>query len=143
MKAKDIMTKKPTWLKPETNLRDIAKKMKELGTGIVSIGNGDKLLGMVTDRDITLSLADDINPNITTAADIMRKDIFYCYENDDITIVAQDMEKKQVRRLIVLDNDRSKKLVGIISLGDLATHTHDKKLCGEVVEIISKARKAA
>lgn len=140
MKAKDIMTKDPVWLKPETSLREIARKMKQLDIGIVPIANGEKILGMVTDRDISLSLSDGKDPNTLTAKDVMHKGVIYCFENDDIKTVAHDMETKQVRRLIVLNNKTNKKLVGILSLGDLARHTHNQQLCGEVVDLVSQAR---
>jgi len=143
MKAKEIMTRNPLWVSPNTNLREIANKMKEQDIGIVPIGDGTKLLGMVSDRDIVLSIAGGADITSSTAQDIMHKGIIYCYENDEVETVAHDMETKQIRRIIVLDNNNSKQLVGIISLGDLARHTHNKNLCGEVVDMVSEKRRAA
>jgi len=143
--AKDVMTKNPTWCPSETPIYDIAKKMKSLDIGIIPIGDGKKLLGMVTDRDIVLSLAERKNPEYLTAKDVMNPGVYYCYENDDIQKVAKSMEKLKVRLLIVLSNEKDKKLTGIVSVGDIASCTHDRKLCGEIIEFVSgkERRKAA
>ncbi|KTD21029.1 CBS domain-containing protein [Legionella londiniensis] len=143
MEIKEAMTENPTYCHPDSTLRELAKVMKSLDTGVIPIGDGEKLHGIVTDRDITLSLAEEAHPDQTKARDIMHKGVYYCYEEDTIEKAAQDMSKLQVRRLIVLDNEKNKKMVGILSIGDIARATHDKQTCGKVINQVSEERQSA
>jgi CBS domain-containing protein len=88
---------------------------------------------MLTDRDITIrATAAGKDPNQTRGEEVMTPDVVYCFEDDDTRDAARKMEEHQLRRLIVLNRD--KRLVGILSLGDLAVHTADDRLAGEVAE---------
>jgi len=138
MKIKEVMTMNPVWVKPETLIREVSKKMNELGTGALLIGDGKKLLGMTTDRDIVLGLANGLNPDTAKVTDVMTPKVLYCFQGDKLETAADSMEHQQVHRLAVLDNETNKKLVGVISLGDIAKKTHDKNLCGEIIEQISQ-----
>jgi len=140
MDVKKAMTLNPTFCKPETTLREIAKTMKSLDSGIIPIGDGERLLGMITDRDITLSLANNADPDKTLAREFMHASIYYCYEDASIDSAAASMGKLQVRRLIVLNNKESKKMVGVISMGDIARFTHDKITSGDIVNKVSEER---
>ena len=140
MEIKEAMTESPTYCHPDSTIRELARIMKSLDTGVVPIGDGEKLQGIVTDRDITLSLAEESQPDLTRARDIMHEGVYYCYEDDSIEKAAEDMSKLQVRRLVVLDNKQNKNMVGILSVGDIARHTHDKKTCGKVINNISEER---
>ena len=142
MEVKNAMTEGPTFCQPNTTLREVAHLMKLLDSGIIPIGNGDKLLGMITDRDITLSLANNADPDKVIASDCMHKGIFYCFENDNIDDAAASMGQLQVRRLVVLDNQENKKMVGIISMGDIARATHDKITCSNVNNVKSGLQQA-
>jgi CBS domain-containing protein len=98
---------------------------------------GQKLTGLVTDRDITVrGIAEGRNPSKTKVSDIMSKDLTYCFEDDEVEEAAQVMEIKQIRRLPILDRD--KQLVGMVSLGDLSVRTGDQTLAGETLQEISE-----
>ena len=133
MKISEILTPNPQCIGPETTLTAAAQKMKSLDVGILPICEKDRLVGTVTDRDITIrAVASGTNPNTGTVRDAMTPDIVYCFDDEDVEDAAELMEQKQVRRLPVLSRD--KRLVGILSLGDLAVRTQREKLAGEVLE---------
>jgi predicted transcriptional regulator len=93
-------------------------------------------VGMITDRDITMrAVADACNPRTTTVKEVMTPDVVYCFEDQDVQEAARLMQDYQVRRLIVLNRD--KRLVGIVSLGELAVETGDEKLAGKTLEHVS------
>jgi CBS domain-containing protein len=103
---------------PGETIRKVAKVMKELDTGILPVGDNDRLVGMITDRDIAVrAIAEGKGPE-TTVKDIMSREVLYCYDDESLDDVARQMRELQVRRMVVLNRD--KRLVGIISLGDLA-----------------------
>lgn len=137
MNAKDVMSKKPEYLTPTTTLKQAADQMRTHDYGFLPIGENDRLIGAVTDRDITIrAVAEGRDPNRTTLREIMSKRIYFCQETDNLESVAQKMEKLQVRRLVVLD--KNKRMTGIISLGDIATKCKNAKLCSEITERVSK-----
>lgn len=137
MLAKEVMSKKPEFLSPNATLKQAADQMRTHDYGFIPIGENDRLIGAITDRDITIrAIAEGKDPNKTTVRDVMSKGIYYCFETDNLEKVAQQMEKLQVRRLVVLSKD--KRLIGVISLGDIATKCHNPKLCSELTEKISK-----
>lgn len=117
--AKDVMTPHVHCLGPESSLREIAAKMKEIDAGAIPICDKDRLVGMVTDRDIVVkTLGNDRDPDAVRAGDIMTSPIVYCFEDQDLEEIARIMEVKQIRRIVVLNRD--KRLAGIISLGDIS-----------------------
>lgn len=133
MRVQQCMSKKPEVLPPTASLKEAARKMKELDCGFIPIGENDKLIGAVTDRDIVLrTFAEGKNPNDATLRDVMSKHIEYCFEDDDINEAVKHMEEKQIHRLAVLNRD--KRLTGILSLGDVSRKCHDQELSGEAVE---------
>jgi CBS domain-containing protein len=137
MQLREVMTSNPVVLDPETTLREAAQKMRELDSGVMPIGENDRLVGMLTDRDITVrATADGKDPNTTPVRDVMSSEVIYCFEDDDLDAAARKMEEHQIRRLIVLNRD--KRLVGIASLGDLAVHAPSDRLPGEVTEAVSE-----
>lgn len=134
MKIKDIMSREVEIVTPETPLNEVARKMQTSDCGSVLVGKDDRLVGMITDRDLALRcVAASHDPVSTTAEQVMTKQILYCYDTDSLEDVALDMTKSKVRRLPVLDQD--KRLVGIISLGDLAVHSTDEhhRICGKAL----------
>jgi CBS domain-containing protein len=138
MQLKEIMTSNPVVLGPETMLREAAQKMREIDSGVMPVGENDRLVGMLTDRDRDITLratADGKDPNTTPVRDVMTSNVIYCFEDEDIGVAARKMEDHQIRRLIVLNRD--KRLVGIASLGDLAVHGSNDRLTGEVTEAVS------
>ena len=138
MLVKEVMTKGVECARPRDSVADAAGKMKKLDVGALPVcGDNDKLAGMITDRDITVrATADECDPADTCVSDVMTPDIVYCFEDQDVTEAARIMEDKQIRRLVVLNRD--KRLVGIVSLGDLAVRTGDDQLSGEALEQISE-----
>ncbi len=137
MKAKEIMTRNAEIISPDTTLNQAAEKMKQQDIGFLPIGENDRLIGAVTDRDIVIrGLAAGKNADKTTVRDIMTDEIRYCFEEDDLDKVAEMMSAKQIRRLAVLNAD--KRIVGIISLGDVATKSKDANLTGKVTTEVSE-----
>jgi CBS domain-containing protein len=137
MKVKEIITPNPQCITPEGSLRDAARKMKAMDVGILPVCENDRLVGTITDRDIAVrAVADGRDPNTTKVREVMTQGVVYCFEDQSIEGVAQLMEEKQIRRLPVLNEQ--KRMVGIVSLGDLAVRTHKEKLAGEVLERVSE-----
>jgi len=139
MQLKNIMTPEVERIHKDASIHDVAQKMKAIDVGMIPVYDGDRLVGMVTDRDIALRVvAEKRNAATTQAQEIMTPEVIYCFEDQPVEEAAQVMEKHQIRRLIVLNRD--KRLVGIVSLGDLATHRQGKKAAGAALSEISKER---
>jgi CBS domain-containing protein len=138
MKLKDIMTSKPECIRPDTTLQEAARKMRDLDVGPLPVcGDDDRLAGMITDRDITVrAVAEGKDPTTTRVREVMTQEIIYGFEDQDVEEAARIMKERQVRRLVVLNRD--KRLVGIVSLGDLATESGDRQKSGEVLQDVSE-----
>src|SRR5438132_1135085 len=118
MKIRDVMTPDAQLCRPDDTLQQAARLMKECDCGVLPVAGGDRLVGMITDRDIAVRcIAEGKGPN-TTVREGMTREVLYCFEDEDLQHVCQNMADIQVRRLPVLSRD--KRLVGIVSLGDLA-----------------------
>jgi CBS domain-containing protein len=118
MQVCDAMTNEVRIANPNQSIRDAARLMAEIDAGILPVGENDRLVGMITDRDIAVrAVALGKGPN-TPIREVMTDDVKYCFDDDDVDEVAQNMADIKVRRLPVLNH--SKRLVGIVSLGDLA-----------------------
>lgn len=116
----DIMSTDVTVVEPQQSLRVAAQLMKQLDVGSLPVCNGKRLLGMLTDRDIAVrAVAEGLAPESTCVSDVMTPDVEYCTDDQDTEEVMRQMGDKQLRRLPVIDADRQ--LVGIVSLGDMAT----------------------
>jgi CBS domain-containing protein len=137
MQIREIMTREVEVIRPEASVREAAAKMKDLDVGAIPVCDGQRLQGVVTDRDIAVrAVAEGRDSANTKVADIMSKDLAYCFEDDEIDEAATMMEMKQIRRLPILDRD--KQLVGIVSLGDLSVRSGDQDLAGEALQEISE-----
>lgn len=118
MKVQDVMTQDVTMAAPQTTLQQAACMMRDMDIGALPVGENDRLVGMITDRDIAVrAVAAGKSPH-SAVADIMTRDIKYCYCDQDLDEVTDNMADIQLRRLAVLDRD--KRLVGILALGDIA-----------------------
>ena len=118
MKVTDCMTRDVQMTSPEETLRDAAQAMVRLDAGVLPVSEGDRLVGMITDRDIAVrGVAEGRGPD-TKVAEVMSREVMYCYEDEDSAAVLRNMGDIQVRRLPVLNRD--KRLIGIVSLADLA-----------------------
>ena len=136
MKVKDVMTKVVEFVRPETTVQEAAGKMKDLNVGPIPVCEGQKVLGILTDRDIVIrAVAEGRDTRTTRVQDVMTRDVVCCGEEDDVKDVARLMKDHQIRRILVING--SKGLAGIVSLGDLAVDTHDDKMSGDVLEKVS------
>jgi CBS domain-containing protein len=137
MQVQEIMTRGVEMIHPETTLQDAADKMKELDVGLLPVCAGDLLVGMLTDRDITIrSTSEGLDPWTTPVRDAMTREVIFCFEDQDVAEAARVMKDKQVRRLLVLNRDN--RLAGIISLADLAVDAGDEQLAGDTLEGVSE-----
>jgi CBS domain-containing protein len=135
MRVSDAMTRDVRVASPGQTIRDVAKMMDEIDAGSVPVGENDRLIGMITDRDIAVrAVAAGKGPD-TPVREVMSSDIKYCYEDEDLDHVAQNMAEIKVRRLPVVSRD--KRLVGIVSLGDLARKDGGKS-AGKTVRAVSQ-----
>jgi CBS domain-containing protein len=136
MQIKDIMTREVEVIHPDATLDDAAAKMDALNVGSLPVCDGDRVLGMITDRDITVrATAVGGDPKATKARDVMTADVIYGFEEQDVSDAARLMREAQIRRLIVLNRD--KRLVGIVALGDLAVDS-DEQLAGKTLKQVSE-----
>ena len=128
MKVKDAMHKGVDWVSPDTPITELARLMREHDIGSIPIGENDKLVGMVTDRDIVCKgLANEgLDMGRATARDVMTEGIHCCREDDDLAKAIRHMEELKVRRLPVIN--KSKRMVGILSLGDIGQSAPDPLL---------------
>ena len=121
MELREIMTRNVEVVSADTTLKEAATKMKVLDVGLIPVCDGNRLQGILTDRDITIrATADGRDPTKTKVADVMSTDIAYCLEDQEIEDAASLMEVRQIRRLPVLNRDKC--LMDIVSLGDIAVH---------------------
>jgi CBS domain-containing protein len=135
MKVKEMMHKGVKWASPDTPITAIAKKMKQYDIGAIPVGENDRLVGMVTDRDIAVrGLANGKNVSKLTARNVMTKGVIWCRDSDSAVEAVRLMETKHVRRLPVIDE--KKRMVGILSLGDIS-HGASQRTAGEVLKAVS------
>jgi CBS domain-containing protein len=137
VKVRDVMTEGAECTRPDATIREAAARMKELDVGVLPVCEGDRLVGMLTDRDIILrSVAAGHAPEEHSVKEAMTKEMFYCFEEEDIAEVTKIMRQRQIRRVPVLNHD--KRLTGIVSIGDVAVTTHDDRMVGRAIEDISE-----
>jgi CBS domain-containing protein len=136
MKVKDVMHKGVDWVSPNTPVTELAKLMRAHDIGCIPIGEDDQLIGMVTDRDIVCKglASNGFDARRAMASDVMTEGIHCCREDDDLAKAIHHMETLQVRRLPVIN--KSKRMVGMISLGDLS-HSAPGNLLSECVKSVS------
>jgi CBS domain-containing protein len=139
MRVHDVMTRNVECIGPEASLQEAAARMKSLDVGTLPVCENDRLVGMLTDRDITIrATAEGEHPKVIRVRDIMTPDTVYCFDDDLVSEAAELMKENQIRRLIVLNRD--KRLVGIVALGDLAVDS-DEKLAGKTLKQVSEPAK--
>jgi CBS domain-containing protein len=136
MKVRDVMTSSVDWVGPSTSVAEVAKLMKKDDVGSIPICDNNKVLGIITDRDIVLNaVASGKDCNSTSAKDIMSKNVVSVSSNQDVHEAADMMSKYQIRRLPVIDQD---KLVGILAIGDLAIESIHVNEAGDALSDISQ-----
>jgi CBS domain-containing protein len=135
MKVKEMMHKGVQWVSPDTPLAAIAKTMQQHDIGAIPVGENDRLVGMVTDRDIAMrGFANGKDISKLTARDVMTKGVIWCRDSDSAGAAAHLMETKRIRRLPVIDE--KKRMVGMLSLGDLS-HAASQKTTAEALKAVS------
>lgn len=135
MQLSDIITRNVETIDPAATVREAAQRMRSMDIGSLPVCDGSHLLGMITDRDITVrAIADGRDPAQTPVRDAMTPSVEYVFEDDDVQRAAQIMQDKQIRRLPVVSRD--KRLVGIVALADIA-RTGKDRMSGDTLEDIS------
>jgi CBS domain-containing protein len=135
MKVSEIMSRDVQVAAPDVSIKEAARIMANMDAGAVPVGEEEQLVGMITDRDIAVrAVAEGKSPD-TPVRDVMSTDILYCFQDDDIEQVARNMAEMKVRRLPVVD--RHKRLVGIVSFGDVAKGVKSN-LAGEAIADLSR-----
>jgi CBS domain-containing protein len=134
MRVSEVMSREVRLANPGQSICDAAKIMAEIDAGAVPVGDNDRLVGMLTDRDIAIrAVAGGKGPD-TLVSEIMTREVKYCFEDEDLDHVAQNMAELQVRRLPVVS--REKRLVGILALGDVATS--EERAAAQAVQGVSQ-----
>lgn len=135
MKVKDVMHKGVDWVSPDTPIAEIAKLMRAHDIGCIPIGEDDKLVGMVTDRDIVCNgiAVNSFDSRKAMARDVMTEGIHCCREDDDLAKAVHHMETLKVRRLPVIN--KNKRMVGMLSLGDVGNSAPADMLSGCVKSV--------
>ncbi len=137
MRVSEVMTKNPETLLPDSSIQEIAREMEKLDCGFMPIAENGRLLGTITDRDLVMRvLAKGKNPQDTTAEEIMTPEVVHILKDQDLEDAAQEMCKRQIRRLVVVDNNE--KICGVLSLGDIATKCNDHEIDAEIITSVSE-----
>lgn len=137
MIVKNICTKDVQYVSPDTSLSKVAQLMEQHDCGSILVGEDDKLTGVITDRDIALRcVAKYKDPAVMMAGECQTPQVLYCYENDEAKDVLDNMAKNKVRRMVVLDNQQDKRLVGIVSFGDLNAACENREASSKAMEKI-------
>lgn len=139
MLAKECMSKNVELGTPNMSLAEAAKKMKDGDFGMLPISERDRLVGMITDRDIAIrAVAEGRDPNFSYVGEVMTTQVLYCFEDQDVNDVVKNLGDNQIRRLPVLN--REKRLVGILSLGNLAQSDASPRSIDDALINISKSK---
>ena len=138
MQLKEFVNSRVETVQSDDTLQRAAEKMRELDVGSLPVCEGGQLVGMITDRDITIrAVAKGSDPAAATVREVMTPEVLWCFEDEEVEEAARIMQENQVRRILVLNE--AKDLVGITSLGELATVTGDRLLAGETLESVSES----
>lgn len=133
---KDVMSHDVKVVFPDATIKDAARQMRDGDFGLMPVGENDRMIGTISDRDITIrAVADGRSPD-TKVRDVMSEDVLWAYENDSVEKACQIMSENQVRRLPIVNAD--KRLVGIVALGDVAVDGAGSDTAGEALSGISR-----
>jgi CBS domain-containing protein len=137
MKLSEIMTREVEIIQPDDTLQVAAQKMRARDIGFLPVCDGEELMGVLSDRDLTIrALADGMDVNVMLGRDLMTTPAIYCFDDQSVVEAAKIMKENQIRRLVVLSRD-DKRLVGVVSLGDLARNGITD-LSGQVLQKVSE-----
>ena len=135
-KLKDLMSRDVKVISPDMSIRDAARQMRDGDFGMLPVGENDRMIGTISDRDIAIRAVADGKDTGTKVRDVMSEGIAWAFEDDSVEEAAKIMSKRQVRRLPVVDRD--KRLVGIVALGDFAVESSEIRPAAEALSEISK-----
>lgn len=136
MLVREAMTQHAEWIVPETSLAEVAQKMRDKGIGCLPVGTNDRMVGMITDRDLACrAVADGLNPTTATATQVMTKGVIWCFDDDNIEGAIRRMEEKKIHHMPVINHQ--KRLIGILSLSDLALRG-PQELARNVSRLVSR-----
>ena len=135
-KLTDLMSRDVKVISPEMTIQEAASQMREGDFGMLPVGEDDRMIGSVTDRDIAIRAVAAGKDGSTKVREVMSEGIFWVFEDESVEAVAKIMSERQVRRLPVVD--RNKRLVGIVALGDFAVESSEIKPAAEALSEISK-----
>jgi len=137
MKLKELMTREVAVVKPSDTLQTAAQKMRQRDIGFLPVCENDRLVGVISDRDLAIrATADGLDPKTATVDQLKTPGVVWCYEDQSVEEAARLMKEKQIRRLAVLDRN-DKRLVGVVALGDIATNG-TAQVSGEILEKVSE-----
>jgi CBS domain-containing protein len=137
VQVKELMTRKVEVIHPDASIAEAAEIMKARDVGVLPVCEDNKLVGMLTDRDIIVrATADGFHPETVPAGEVMTREVVYAFEDQEVGEVSKIMQDKQIRRLPILS--REKRLVGVLSLGDIALGTKDRELTAQAFKEISE-----
>ena len=135
MRVSEIMTCSVEWVKPDATVQHAASRMRSLNVGTLPVCENDRIIGMITDRDITVrAVAEGNDPKVVQVGDVMTPKVVTCFEDQLVGDAGQLMQDNHVRRLLVLN--RQNHVVGIVTLGDMALQTHDDALVETTLEAV-------
>ena len=135
-KLKDLMSRDVKVISPDMSIREAAKQMRDGDFGMLPVGENDRMIGTISDRDIAIRAVAEGKGADTKVRDVMSDGIAWAYEDDSVEEAVKIMSERQVRRLPVVDRD--KRLVGIVALGDLAVQSSEIRPAAQALSEISK-----
>ena len=135
-KLKDLMSRDVKIISPDMTIKDAAGQMRDGGFGMMPVGEDDRLIGTISDRDIAIRAVAEGKDTGTKVRDVMSEGVAWAYEDDSVEAAAKIMSERQVRRLPVVDRDM--RLVGIVALGDFAVETSEIRPAAQALSEISK-----
>ncbi|MBL6952159.1 MAG: CBS domain-containing protein [Alphaproteobacteria bacterium] len=135
MQVREAMHAEAEWIRPDAPVTDVARIMRDLDIGAVPVCEEDRLIGIITDRDITCrAVAADVDLSQLMARDVMTKEVIYCRDTEDLQDAIHLMEDKRIRRAPVINDE--KKIVGMLSIGDIS-HAASQAISGEIIKAVS------
>jgi CBS domain-containing protein len=136
MFVREAMTPHAEWISPDTSLVEVARRMRDHKIGCLPIGENDRLIGMITDRDLACrAVADGVDTKVTRARQVMTNGVAWCYDDEKIEEAVKQMAEKQIHHMPVLS--RKKRMIGILSLSDLALRG-PQELFSEISKLTSR-----
>ena len=133
---RDLMSRNVNVINPETTIEEAAKKMRDGGFGMMPVGEDDRMIGTISDRDIAIRAVAEGKDPLTKVRDVMSEGVTWVYEDESVEDAAMIMSERQVRRLPVINRD--KRLVGIVALGDFAVESSEIRPAAEALSGISR-----